>query len=57
VDTHDRRFRQRFEESVRQREQAIDQAFKHAGVDLLSLSTADDLVRSIVRFAKRKRKI
>jgi uncharacterized protein (DUF58 family) len=28
-----------------------DKKFKHAGVDVLSLSTEDDLVRSIVRFA------
>jgi uncharacterized protein (DUF58 family) len=51
VDTHDRRFRARFEEAARRREAALNEAFKHAGVDVLSLSTEDDLVRAIVRFA------
>jgi uncharacterized protein (DUF58 family) len=51
VDTHDRRFRRRFQEAVRQREAALHEAFKRAGVDALSLSTDDDLVRAIVRFA------
>jgi uncharacterized protein (DUF58 family) len=51
VDTHDHRFRARFEEAARRREAALNEAFKHAGVDVLSLSTEDDLVRAIVRFA------
>src|SRR5512135_2306351 len=51
VDTHDRKFRARFAEAARQREAALQEAFKHAGVDALSLSTEDDLVRAIVRFA------
>jgi uncharacterized protein (DUF58 family) len=51
VDTHDRTFRTRFAEAAHRRESAIDAAFKHAGVDVLSLSTNEDLVRAIVRFA------
>ncbi len=51
VDTHDRRFRQRFEQAAHQREAALAQSFKHAGVDALSLSTEEDLVRAIVRYA------
>ena len=51
VDTHDRRFRTRFAEAARQREAALSEAFKHAGVDLLSVSTGEDLVKAIVRFA------
>jgi len=51
VDTHDGKFRARFEESARRRETNINEAFKHAGVDALSLSTEEDLVRAIVRFA------
>lgn len=51
VDTHDRRFRQRFEEAARRREMELQQAFKHSGVDVLSLSTEEDLIRAIVRFA------
>jgi len=51
VDTHDRTFRARFQAAAQMREAALAAAFKHAGVDVLSLSTEDDLVRSIVRFA------
>ena len=55
VDTHDRKFRKRFEEAARLREEGLSQAFKRAGVNVLSLSTEDDLVRSIVRFAALRR--
>lgn len=51
VDTHDKQFRQSFAEAARQREAELMQTFKRTGVDLLSLSTEDDLVRAIVRFA------
>jgi uncharacterized protein (DUF58 family) len=51
VDTHDRRFRKRFEEAARQREITLTEAFQRAGVEALPLSTEDDLVRAIVRFA------
>jgi len=54
VDTHDAKFRKRFAEAARKREYDLGMAFKHAGVDVLSLSTDDDLVRQIVRFAKRR---
>jgi uncharacterized protein (DUF58 family) len=54
VDTSDRAFRQRFEAAAQEREAALRQAFTHAGVDLLSLSTDEDLVRAIVRFASRR---
>jgi len=52
IDTHDRKFRARYKQMAIQRESALQGAFKHAGVDLLSLSTDEDLVRAIVRFAK-----
>jgi uncharacterized protein (DUF58 family) len=51
VDTHDARFRKRFEQAAQQREQQLQLAFKHAGVDALSLSTSDDLIAAIIRFA------
>lgn len=51
VDTHDKNFRQRFQAAALQREAAIKESLKHAGVDVLSLSTGEDLVRAIVRFA------
>jgi uncharacterized protein (DUF58 family) len=59
IDTHDKKFRLRFEEAARKREAALAEAFKHAGVDMLSLSTDEDLIRAIVRFAtlrQRRRK-
>ncbi len=52
VDTHDRKFRRRFHEAAQQREAALNEAFKRSGVDALSLSTEEDLVRAIVRFAR-----
>jgi uncharacterized protein (DUF58 family) len=55
VDTRNIKFRVRFREAAERRQAALDQAFHHAGVDVLSLSTEDDLVRSIVSFAARRR--
>ena len=55
VDTHDRKFRQRFHEAALQRETAVSESFKRAGVDALSLSTEEDLVRAIVRFAQQRK--
>ena len=52
VDTHDRGFRQRFQEAAMRREADLTEAFKRSGVDALSLSTGEDMVRAIVRFAK-----
>jgi uncharacterized protein (DUF58 family) len=51
VDTSNKKFRQRFAEAAKQRETVLASAFKRAGVDALPLSTDEDLVRSIVRFA------
>ena len=59
VDTHDKKIRNRFTEAARRREAIVNENFKHAGVDALSLSTDEDLVRAIVRFAtlrKQRRK-
>jgi uncharacterized protein (DUF58 family) len=55
VDTHNRKFRQRFQEAAQRREADMNAAFKRAGVDALSLSTDEDLVRAIVRFAALRR--
>ena len=57
VDTHDKKFRKRFAESAQKREMELNSTFKRAGVDVLSLSTDDDLVRQIVRFAKRRQQM
>ncbi|MFN8487953.1 MAG: DUF58 domain-containing protein [Caldilineaceae bacterium] len=51
VDTHDKKFRQRFREAAERREAALNEMFKRSGVDVLALSTEEDLVRAIVRFA------
>jgi uncharacterized protein (DUF58 family) len=51
VDTHDKKFRQRFQAAALQREATLSEAFKRSGVDALSLSTEEDMVRAIVRFA------
>jgi uncharacterized protein (DUF58 family) len=59
VDTHDTKFRQAFQAAAQRREAALNEAFKRSGVDALSLSTEEDLVRAIVRFAtlrQRRRK-
>jgi uncharacterized protein (DUF58 family) len=55
VDTHDKKIRSRFTEAARRREAIVNENFKHAGVDALSLSTDEDLVRAIVRFATLRR--
>jgi uncharacterized protein (DUF58 family) len=51
VDTHDQKFRARYADSARHRALVLREAFQRAGVDALSLSTEEDLVRAIVRFA------
>jgi uncharacterized protein (DUF58 family) len=59
VDTHDKRFRQRFRQAATQRDQELLGILKRAGVDQLSISTTDNLVNSIIRFAalrQRRRK-
>lgn len=56
VDTHDRKFRLRFEAAARAREAALAASFGRAGVQALSLSTDDDLIRAIVRMATLRRR-
>jgi len=58
LDTHDAAFRARFAGAMREREETLAAAFRHAGVAVLPLSTEDDLVSAIVRFviARRQRK-
>jgi uncharacterized protein (DUF58 family) len=51
VDTHDRKFRERFVTAAARRETAVNDAFARAGVEAVSLSTDEDLVRAIVRIA------
>jgi uncharacterized protein (DUF58 family) len=57
VDTHDAGFRRRFARIAAQREADLRQSFLRAGVDTLELSTSDDLVQAVMRFADlRKRR-
>ncbi len=51
VDTSDRGFRQRFREAAQRREAGLASSFKQAGVDELTLSTEEDLVLAVLRFA------
>lgn len=51
VDTHDQKFRERFVQAARRREYEINVTLHRLGIDILPLSTDDDLVKAIVRFA------
>jgi len=58
VDTHDAGFRKRFARLAAEREATLRASLSKAGVDALELSTSDDLVEAIVRFADlRKRRM
>ena len=56
VDTHDAGFRKRFARIAAQREADLRQSFAKAGVDTLELSTDDDLVQAVMRFADLRRR-
>jgi uncharacterized protein (DUF58 family) len=56
VDTGDRGFRRRFQEAGRSREKTVNDAFRRSGVEAVSLSTDEDLVRAIVRMATLRRR-
>jgi uncharacterized protein (DUF58 family) len=60
IDTHEAGFRRRFAAAATKRETALRAALRDAGVDTLELSTEDDLVETILRFAdlrKRRRQL
>ena len=54
VDTNDRGFRKRFAAAAAKREAELRGAFREAGVDAIELSTDDDLVETVMRFADLK---
>ena len=56
VDTHDAGFRKRFARIAAQQEADLRLAFVRAGVDTLELSTDDDLVHAIMRFAEMRKR-
>ncbi len=55
VDTSERGFRRRFDDAVRRRDELLAATFRRAGVETLELDTEEDLARSIVRFAQRRK--
>jgi uncharacterized protein (DUF58 family) len=55
VDTHNRRFRERFAAAAERRETMLREALARAGVDTLELGTDDDLVDAVLRFADLKK--
>src|SRR5688572_3042674 len=56
VDTNDRGFRKRFAAAAARREAELRAAFSEAQVDAIELSTNDDLVETVMRFADLKRR-
>lgn len=57
LDTHDAAFRRRFSSLAAGREAALRAALSAAGADCIELSTEDDLVDTLMRFARlRKRR-
>ena len=56
VDTHDRGFRKRFIAAAQRRETALRAAFRDVGIDALELSTDDDLIDAIRRFADMRKR-
>jgi uncharacterized protein (DUF58 family) len=55
IDTSDPAFRQRYAAEAEAREAALREALAHAGADTLELSTDDDLLESMMRFAALRR--
>lgn len=55
VDTHDSGFRRRYAETAAANENAIREGFMSAGVDAFELSTEDDILDAILRFASLRK--
>ena len=55
VDTGDKGFRRRFVAAAQSNEEAQMEAFAAAGLDVLELSTSDDLVDALLRFANMRK--
>ncbi len=57
VDTHDRRFRKRFADAAKQREDTLRDELAQAGVDCLELTTDQPIDEALLRFTQlRKRR-
>jgi len=55
LNTGERKFRKRFDDAVKKREYELSVKFRMANVDTLSLSTEDDLTKSLIRFATTRK--
>ena len=55
VDTHDAKFRKRFQAVVQKRDAELRGTFTRCGVDVLTLSTEEDLVGAVLRFASLRK--
>ncbi len=55
VDTHDPGFRGRFAALAQAHEEKLHAAFQTAGVDAVELSTEDDVIDAVLRFADMRK--
>jgi uncharacterized protein (DUF58 family) len=55
VDTNDRAFRRRFLAAAQEQDATLRATFAQAGVDCLELSTEDDLLDAVIRFAQMRK--
>jgi uncharacterized protein (DUF58 family) len=55
LDTHNAKFRQRFKELAGKREQDLNEIFRQAGIDVLTLSTESDMVQELIKFASTRK--
>jgi uncharacterized protein (DUF58 family) len=55
VDTNDRRLRRRFMSAAQREQENLRASFARAGVDCLELSTEDDLLDALMRFAQMRK--
>ena len=57
VDTHDPHFRAQYAALTRRRQEDLDAAFRHAGVEPWVISTGEDLVVAILRYAANRKQL
>jgi uncharacterized protein (DUF58 family) len=56
VDTSDPKFRERFARAASDRNDALVDSLRRAGVDLFTLSTTDDVARALLSMVAHRRK-
>ena len=54
VDTSDKKVRDEFEAYGIERDKELDRIFKHAGVDMASISADEDYVRALITLFKKR---